>query len=75
MLQPIVKAQEAYFKDTFKLKQMLNRLEPEHNWRLGTFDVVSMYTNIDPEICIDRISTYLRRPDVRKRFPTTTPTC
>ena len=31
MLKPIVKAQEAYFKDTFELKQMLNRLEPEHD--------------------------------------------
>ena len=69
MLQPIVKAQEAYFKDTFELKQILDRLEPGSSWRLGTFDAVSMYTNIDPDVCIARLSSYLRDPVTRKRFP------
>ena len=69
MLQPIVKAQKAYFKDTFELKKLLNLLEPTSRWRLVTFDAVAMYTNIPPEKCIERIGTYLRHPDTRKRFP------
>ena len=68
-LQLIVKIQEAYFKDTFELKQILNRLEPGSSWRLGTFDAVSMYTNIDPDVCIARLLIYLRDPATRKRFP------
>ena len=69
MLQPIVKAQKAYFKDTFELKHKLHRLEPGRNWRLITFDAVSMYTNIDLEVCIERISSYLRHPDTQENFP------
>ena len=69
MLQPIVKAQEAYFKDTFELKKLLDPLEPTPRWKLVTFDAVAMYTNIPPEKCIERIATYLRHPNTRKRFP------
>ena len=69
MLQPIVKAQKAYFKDTFELKHLLHRLEPGRSWKLITFDAVSMYTNIDLEVCIERVSTYLRHPDTREKRP------
>ena len=48
MLQPIVKAQEAYFKDTFELKKLLDPLEPTPRWKLVTFDAIAMCTNIPP---------------------------
>ena len=58
-LQPIVKEQHSYFKDSFELKQQLDDLNLPPNASLITFDAVSMYTNIDINDCIDRVSTYL----------------
>jgi hypothetical protein len=58
-LQPIAKEQHSYFKDSFELKQQLDDLNLPPNASLITFDAVSMYTNIDIDDCIERVSTYL----------------
>ena len=70
MLQPIAQSQAAYFKDTFALKKKLDRIALDSNKRysLCTFDAVSMFTNIDPDECIKRLSKLLRDPDTQKRF-------
>jgi hypothetical protein len=59
-LQPIVRTQFAYFKDTFTLKRELNDLRLTSNASLITFDAVSMYTNINIDDCIERLSEFLR---------------
>jgi hypothetical protein len=59
MLQPLVKAQATYFKDSFALKKWLNSLTLPANSSLFTYDAVSMYTNIDTEDCIDALSDFL----------------
>jgi hypothetical protein len=48
-----------YFKESLSLKQELNNLVLPRNASLITFDAVSMYTNIDIDDCIKRISAYL----------------
>ena len=68
MLQPIVKAQPTYFKNSFELKQELNKLELPPNASLFTYDAVSMYTNINSEKCISRLSTYLLDASTSDRF-------
>ena len=59
MLQPMVKAQHTYFKDSFALKRELNDLVLPANASLLTFDAISMYTKIDIDDCIERLSSFL----------------
>ena len=70
MLQPIAQAQAAYFKDTFALKNILDKITLDGNKRYGlcTFDAVSMYTKINPGECIKRLSKLLRDPETQRRF-------
>ena len=68
-LQPIVKAQHTYFKDSFTLKQELDTITVPPNASLITFDAISMYTKIDTEDCITRLTGFLSDPEVRKQFP------
>jgi hypothetical protein len=46
-------------KDSFTLKQQLDEFDLPPNNSLITFDAMSMYTNIDIDDCIERVSTYL----------------
>ena len=69
MLQPIVQAQGAYFKDSFALKKLLDTLNLIDIYSLITCDVVSMYTNIGTDQCITRLSAYLLDPATSTKFP------
>ncbi len=51
--------QPTYFKDSFALKRKLNTLIIPPNASLFTYDAVSMYTNIEIDDCLERISTFL----------------
>ena len=59
VLQPVVTSQPTYFKDSFALKRELKTLVIPHNASLFTYDAVSMYTNIEIDDCLERISTFL----------------
>jgi hypothetical protein len=59
VLQPVVASQPFYFMDSFTLKQELDKLVLPPNASIITFDAVSMYTNIDIDNSISRISNYL----------------
>ncbi|KAL7525089.1 hypothetical protein ACHAWF_003257, partial [Thalassiosira exigua] len=68
-LQPIVKAQSTYFKNSFELKKELDGLQIPANASLFTYDAVSMYTKIDTEDCIDRLSNFLWDAHTNMTFP------
>ena len=59
VLQPVVACQPSYFKDSFSLKQEIDKLVLPPNASIITFDAVSMYANIDIDNSISRISSYL----------------
>ena len=58
-LQPVVADQPFYFKDSFSLKQELDKIVLPPNASIITFDAVSMYTNINIDNSIERISMFL----------------
>jgi hypothetical protein len=69
MLQPMVRAQHTYFKDTFDLKDELDELRLPHNCSLFTCDAIKMYDKIDTEDCIARLKEYLWSVETNIRFP------
>jgi hypothetical protein len=60
-LRPISTSQPFYFKDFFTLKQELDKLVLPLNASIISFDAISMYTNIDINDSIERISTFLAK--------------
>ena len=69
----MVKTQQTYFKDSFALKNILDTLHIPPNASLFTYDAISMYTNIDMEDCINRLSDYLHSPETWFGFKHYTP--
>ncbi|KAL7548430.1 hypothetical protein ACHAWF_011720, partial [Thalassiosira exigua] len=68
-LQPIVQRQHTYFRDSFVLKRNLKDIAVPPNASLFTYDAVSMYTNIDTDDCLERLSTYLRSDSCKQEYP------
>lgn len=68
-LQPIVQNQATYFKNSLALKRELDTLRLPPNARIFTYDAVSMYTNIDTEDCISRLSAFLLDPQTNLQYP------
>ena len=68
MLQPIARAQQSYFRDSFALKKLLNGLTLPPGTSLFSTDAVSMYTSIDSNACLIVLTDYLRRPEVIAKF-------
>ena len=69
MLQPIVKTQPAYLKDTFDLKKELAKRDVGWLYSLFTCDDVSMYTDIDTTECIACLSAFLLSEETQAQFP------
>lgn len=68
MLQPIVQAQHTYFKNSFDLKQVLDKIILPPNASIFTYDAVSMYTHINTEDCIRRLAEFLALPETTSRY-------
>jgi len=74
-LQPIVQTQPTYFKNSFELKQLFDEMEPlPPNACLFTYDAISMYTNIDTQQCIQRLTTFLTKQTTIEQYPHLQPT-
>jgi hypothetical protein len=72
-LQPIVQCQQTYFKNSFELKRLLTQLTLPSNACLFTYDAISMYTNINTEQCLHRLTTFLTDQQTITTFPHLTP--
>ena len=69
-LQPIVKQQRTYFQDSFELKHLLDELTIlPPSACLFTYDAVSMYTNINTEDCLQRLTDFINNSATTERYP------
>ena len=73
-LQPIVKTQTYYFKNSFDLKHLLDPMRLPPTACLFTYDAISMYTNIDTRQCLHRLTNFLSHPATHEKFPHLSPT-
>jgi hypothetical protein len=73
-LQPLVRAQATYFKNSLELKHLLDPLRLPPNACLFTYNAVSMYTNIDTTQCLTRLTSYLEDPTTSETYPHLSPT-
>ena len=69
MLQPIVNATSSYFKNSFDLAKLLKNLRVSKKCSIFSFDAISMYTNINTDECLARLTEFLTRPSTETRFP------
>jgi hypothetical protein len=67
-LQPIVKDQAVYLKNSTALKEELERMELPPNASLFTYDAVAMYPSINMAQCISRISEYVSSPEITSKY-------
>ncbi len=67
-LQPIVKDQVLYFKNSAELKSDLENLDLPPNASLFTFDPISMYPSIDAADCLAGLLGYLSNPEVSNMY-------
>jgi hypothetical protein len=67
-LQPIVKDQALYFKNSVDLKTELESLALPANATLFTYDAVAMYPSIDTADCLARLSEYLSREEIAGKY-------
>ena len=73
-LQPIVRSQPTYFKNSLELKTLLDPMHLPPNACLFTYDAISMYTNIDTTQCLHRLTSYLEDPTTSDSYPHISPT-
>jgi hypothetical protein len=68
MLQPIVKDQALYFKNSVELKTDLEAISLPANASLFTYDAVAMYPSINTEDCMARLTEYLSKPEIYGKY-------
>lgn len=69
VLQPIVKAMPAYFKDSIELTKILKTLKVQKGRSIFSFDAVLMYTDIDIQDCISRLFNFLLDSETIFKYP------
>jgi len=68
VLQPIVRDQALYFKNSAELKTELETLMLPANASLFTYDAVAMYPSINTNDCLERLSSYLSNQEVILKY-------
>jgi hypothetical protein len=68
ILQPIVKDQALYFKNSVELKTDLEAISIPTNASLFTYDAVAMYPSINTEDCLTRLTGYLSKPEISGKY-------
>ncbi len=58
-LQPIITSQPSYFKDSFSLKQELDKIALPPKASIIRFDAISIFTNINIDNSIEQILTFI----------------
>ena len=59
----------AYFKDSFELTKILKALNAKRGLSIFSYDVVSIYTNIDTQDFISRLSNFVLGPETIFKYP------
>ena len=59
----------AYFKDSFELTKILKALNAKRGLSIFSYDAISMYTNIDTQDFISRLSNFLLDPETMFKYP------
>jgi hypothetical protein len=67
-LQPVVKDQALYLKNSDELKGDLDKMTLPANASFFTYDVVAMYPSINTAQCLDRLSGFLLPPDISRQY-------
>jgi hypothetical protein len=67
-LQPIVRDQALYFKNSVELKTDLEALSLPANASLFTYDAVAMYPSINTADCLARLTGYLSKPEISGKY-------
>ncbi len=67
-LQPIVKDQALYLKNSAALKEEPKCMEMPPNPSLFAYDVGAMYPSINTAQCIARLSEYLSSPEISSKY-------
>ena len=67
-LQPIVRDQALYFKNSVELKTDLEALSLPANTSLFTYDAVAMYPSINTEDCLVRLTNYLSKKEISCKY-------
>ena len=71
-LQPLVRKQASFFKDSFELKTILSELSVHPSARLFTADATSMYTNIKTDVALTLISQLIHQELSKSQQPSYT---
>ncbi len=69
MLQPMMQGLQTYFKDSFAFKEILETFVVPLRGRLFTCDAEGMYPNIDTNIAMALLITYLESEETKKQYP------
>ncbi len=67
-LQPVVKDQALYLKNSAELEGDLDEMTLPANASLFTYDMVAMYPSINTAQCLDRLLGFLLSPDISQRY-------
>ena len=67
-LQPIVRDQALYFKNSVELKTELEALSLPNNASLFTYDAIAMYPSINTSDCLARLTGYLSKTEVSGKY-------
>ena len=64
----LFKINQGYFKNSSDLKCLLNTMTSPPNACIFTYDAISMYTNINTSMCLDRLCSFLTNDNTTSQY-------